>query len=112
MPPSGAPKCLDTTHEAGPTPDPALVSTIREWAHSLHTHTHEEFVALALLHKNHSCPPCLDVSGAEYIRPSQMHHFVFGEWQGTLEVQEWLEGVFKLLQLDPSISLMQEPEID
>jgi hypothetical protein len=29
-----------------------------------------------------------------------------------MEVQECLEGIFKLLHLDPSISFMQQPDID
>jgi hypothetical protein len=78
----------------------------------LHTHTHEEFIALAIIQKDQSCPPCMDMLGAAQIRPSQIHHFVYGEWQGTLEVQDCLEGIFKLLQLDPSISLLQQQEID
>ena len=112
LPPSGIFNCLDATLEAGHTPAPNPIPTIRDWAHLLHTHTHEEFVALALLQKDHSYPPCMDMSGAVLIRPYQIHHFVFGEWQGILEVQECLEGIFRLLQLDPSISLLQQPEID
>ncbi len=54
----------------------------------------------------------MDMSGAALIRPSQIHHCVFGEWQGTLEVQECLERIFRLLQLDPSISLLQQEELD
>ena len=54
----------------------------------------------------------MDMSRAARIRPSQIHHYVFGEWQGTLEVQECLEGIFRILQIDPSISLLQQHEID
>ena len=54
----------------------------------------------------------MDVSGVELLRPSQIHHYVYGEWQGTLEIQQCLEGIFKILQLDPIISLLQLPEID
>jgi hypothetical protein len=58
---------------------------------------HEEFTSLALLYKDHTCPPCMDVSGVTLIRPSQIHHYVYGEWQGTLEIHECLEGIFRLL---------------
>ena len=37
---------------------------------------------------------------------------VFGEWQGTLEIQEYLDGIFRMLQIDPSTYLLQQPEID
>ena len=107
MPPSGALECRGKAPETEPTPEPTPIPTIREWARLLHTHTHEEFVALAFLHKDHSCPPCLNVSGAALIRPSQIHHYVFGSWQDTLDVHECLEGIFRLLQLDPTISLHQ-----
>jgi len=78
----------------------------------LQTHTHEEFASLALLHMDRTCPPCMDVLGVALIRPSQIHFYVFGEWQGTLEVQECLERVFRIPQLDPSISLLQQQELD
>jgi hypothetical protein len=112
LPTSRALECQGKTPKMDPTPEPTPIPTIREWARLLHTHTHEEFATLALLHKDHFSPPCMDVSGVALIRPSQIQHYVFGEWQGTMEVQECLEGIFKLLQLDPSISLMQQPEID
>ena len=78
----------------------------------LQTHTHKKFASLALLQKDHTCPPRVDVSGVALIRPSQIHHYVYGEWQGTLEIKECLEGIFRLLQLDPAISLLQQLEID
>jgi hypothetical protein len=78
----------------------------------LHTHTHEEFATLVTLHKDHTCPPCRDVSGVALLRPSQIQHYVYGEWQGTMEIQECLDGIFKVLQLDPAISLLRLPELD
>jgi hypothetical protein len=103
---------MDAAPEAGPLLAPTPIPTIRDWAHLLHTHTHEEGASLALFNKDHICPPCMDVSGAALICPSQIHHYIVGEWQGTLEIQECLEGIFRLRQLDPSISLLQQPEID
>ena len=50
-------------------------------------------------------PPSMDVSGVAILGPSQ-------EWQGTLEIQEYLEGILKILQLNPAISLLRQPEID
>jgi len=75
-------------------------------------HTHDEFDSLAALQKNHTCPPCEDVSGVALLRPSQIQHYVYGGCQGTLEIQECLDGIFKVLQLDPSISLLQQHELD
>jgi len=49
LPAPKTPICLDTTPEAGPLPAPTLIPTIRDWAYLLHTHTHEEFAALAHL---------------------------------------------------------------
>ena len=54
----------------------------------------------------------MGVSGVAFIRPSQIHHYVYGECQGTLEIQECMEGIFRLHLLDPAISLLQQPEID
>jgi len=48
----------------------------------------------------------MDVSGVASLRPSLIQHYTYGGWQGTLEVQECLDGIIKLLRLDPSISLI------
>jgi len=76
------------------------------------THTHEEFDKLAILQKYDTCPPCADVSGVALLRPSQIYHYVYGEWQGTLEIQECMDGIYFLLQLDPAVSLLHQPEKD
>jgi hypothetical protein len=39
--------------------------------------------------------------GVALLRPSQIHHYIYGDWQGTMESQECLEGNFKILDLDP-----------
>jgi hypothetical protein len=49
----------------------------------------------------------IDVSRVALLRPSLIQHCVYGGLQGTLEVQECLDVIFKLLRLDPSISLLQ-----
>jgi hypothetical protein len=46
------------------------------------------------------------------LRPSRIKHYTYGNWQRDMDVQDCLEGIFKLLRLDPSISLMQQPEMD
>ena len=35
-----------------------------------------------------------------------VQHFTYGSYQGTMEVQDYLSGIFNLLQIDPSISLL------
>ncbi len=104
--PSRKPDPLAAVPEARPLPTPSSSPNIREWTQMLQTHTHEEFASLALLQKDHTCPPCMDVSGVVLIRPSQIHRYVFGEWQETMDIQECLEGIFRNLQLDPAISLL------
>jgi hypothetical protein len=86
--------------------------TIADWAHLLLTHTHEEFAAIATLRRDHACPPCLDISGVALLQASRIHNFFYGEWQGSLDIQACLEGIFKILQLDPSIALHQQHELD
>jgi hypothetical protein len=71
---------LEETSETEPLTTPPPINTIREWSQMLLTHTHEEFVTLAVLQKDHTCPPCPDVSGVALVRPSQIHHYVYGEW--------------------------------
>jgi hypothetical protein len=76
------------------------------------THTHEEFATIATLHRDHDCSPCIDISGVAPILPSQIHHYVYGEWQGSLEVQDCLDGIFNIIQINPSLALLRQPEID
>ena len=49
----------------------------------------------------------MDVSGVALLHPSLFQHYTYGGWQGTLETQECLDGIFKFLRLDPFISLIQ-----
>ena len=39
-----------------------------------------------------------------------MQPYTYGEWQGILEVRECLDGIFKLIRLVPSISMIQPLE--
>ena len=85
---------------------------IDDWIRILYTHTHEGFASLSDLYKDATCTPYWDVSGAALLRPSKIKHYTYGNWQSDLDVHDCLEGIFKLLRLDPSISLMQQPEMD
>jgi hypothetical protein len=88
------------------------ITSIEDWAHLLLTHTHEEFASLATRQHDRACPPCRDVSGTGLLLPSQIHHYVYGEWQGTMEVQDCLDGIFNILGINPSLALLRQPEID
>jgi hypothetical protein len=83
------------------------VTSIKDWAHLLLTHTHEEFATLATLQSDHACPPCRDLSGTAFILPSQIHHYVYGEWQGTMDVQDCIDGIFNILRINPSLALLR-----
>jgi len=52
----------------------------------------------------------VDVSGVALLHPSQIQHYTYGGCHVTLETHECLDGIFKLLRLDPSISLIQPLE--
>ena len=83
---------------------------MEDWIHILETNTHEEFADLTAEYDDNTCPPCMDVSGVALLRLSLIQHYTYGRWQGTLEIQEYLDGIFKLIRLDPSISLIQPLE--
>ena len=51
------------------------------------------------------------VSREALLLSSQIHHYVYGEWQGSLEVQDCLEGNFNILRINPSVALLKQPEI-
>ncbi len=103
-------------HQGTPLgPSPTQLPPIRTkdgWIHILYTHTHKGFASLSDLYKDATCTPCRNVSSAALLRPSQIKHYTYGSWQSDLDIQDCLEGIFKLLRLDPSISLMQQPEMD
>ena len=82
------------------------VRTIDDWIRALQTHMHEGFAALFDYYADDTCTPWCCVSGAALLRPSQIKHYTYGNWQSDLDVRDCLEGLFKLLRLDPSISLM------
>jgi hypothetical protein len=107
-----APECLEEDSGNEPLATPPPIPTIGDWAQMLLTHTHEEFATLATIEKDHTCPPCRDALGVALLRPSQIHHYVYGEWRGTLEIQDCLDGTFKILQHDLTNSLLKQPEID
>ena len=96
-----------------PGPDLPLITYIEDWARLLQTHIHRDFAAIANLHgTNQTCPPVTDSSAAALITLDTIQHYVYVNWQGTLEVQDCLAGIFRLLHLEPSVSLLQQQEID
>jgi hypothetical protein len=97
-----------TTPEAG-LPN---ITCIKDWEQILQTHSHEEFVNIANRYTYAGCQPVTDSSAKDLITPDIVQHFVHGNWQGTMEVQDCLKGIFNLLRIDPSISLLLQPEID
>ena len=55
----------------------------------------------------------MDISGEALLLPSKIRHYVYGEWQGSFEVQDCLEGIFSILRINPSsLALLKQPEID
>jgi hypothetical protein len=102
---------LGTTHGHTSTQLPTI-QTIADWIHLLRTHTHEEFATLADRYTDDQCTPCWDVSREALLRPSHIRHYAYGNWQSDLDIRDCLDGMFKLLRLDPSVALMQQPEID
>ena len=76
--------------ETKPQTSPPPINNIRVWSQMLLTYTHAEFATLATLQKNHTCPSCRDISRVVLLRPPQIHHYVYTEWQGTLEIRECL----------------------
>jgi hypothetical protein len=95
------------------TPDPDLptITSIEDWANLLQTHSREDFAKNANLHGNNTCSSVNDSSAAALITPDIIQHYAYGNWQGTMEVQDCLSGIFRLLRLDRSISLLQQQGI-
>jgi len=83
---------------------------VEDWIHILQAHTHEKFADLTAEYDDNTCPLCMDVPGVSLLRPSLIYHYTYGSCQDTLEIQECLDGIFKLIRLDPSISLIQPLE--
>ena len=64
------------------------------------------------LYGSHTCPSVADTSVATLITPAIIQHFTYGNWKGTMEIQDCLSELFRLLSINPSISLLQHHEID
>jgi len=91
---------------------PHPITSLEDWAHVLRNYTHEQFSSVLTQRDDKSCIPCTDASSEALLRRSQIERYSYGTWQDTREVQYCMEGIFKLLQIDPSISLLQQPELD
>jgi hypothetical protein len=89
-----------------PGPDLPIITCIEDWARLLHTHNRRAFAKIAILHGNNTCPPVTDSYAAAFIIPDIIQHYAYGNRQGTMEVQDCLGGIFRLLRLDPSNSLL------
>ncbi len=96
------------------TPRPNLhpITCIEDLARLLQPHTHEAFATLANLYGNRTFALVSDISSAALITPDIVHHYVHGNWQGTMEVQDCLSSLFRLLRLNPSVFLLQQQEMD
>ena len=95
-----------------PEADLPAIHRIEDWETLLQTHSPESFASIANRYKNSECTPVTDRSAADLITPDLIQHFVHGNWQGTMEVQDCLKGIFNLLRINPSISLLLQHEID
>jgi len=82
------------------------INSVTDWAHLLHASTDSEFPRIVTTLVAAPGPPCLDNSSVALITPDMVQHFTYGSYQGTMEVQDYLSGIFNLLQIDPSISLL------
>jgi len=73
----------------------------------MHTHTPTDIVPLANKYTNATGSSVIDSTSLALITPDLVQHYVRGNWQGTMQVQDCLSGIFRLLGIDPSISLLQ-----
>jgi hypothetical protein len=96
------------TTEVPPDPDLPTITSIADWANLRQTHSRMDFAKFANLHGSHTCPPVSDTSAAALITPAIVQHFAYGNWQGTMEIQDCLSGLFRLLRINLSISLLQQ----
>ncbi len=78
----------------------------------MRAHTHTNFATIANQYSNDTCSHVRDSSSDAHITPDLVHHYAHGNWQGTMEAQYCLDGIFRLLDIEPSISLLQQHEID
>ena len=100
-----------TSRHIGRNP-PSPIHTLSDWTDILRSHSHTEFAEVVRSHTTASCHPCPDVSGVSDIALSDVLDFSFGSWQSDAWVALCLEGIFKILNLDPAISLLNQAEIN
>ena len=74
-------------------PNLLLITCIEVWARLLHTHTHRNFATIANQHGHNTCPPVTYSFAAALITPCIIQHYAYGNWQGTMEVQDCLAGI-------------------
>jgi len=104
-------KVLAPTTGTESQPDLLILSCVEDLAYLLRTHTPADFASLANKYTNATGSTVVDSSAAALITPDIVQHYVHGSWQGTMQVQNFLSGIFRLPGIDPSISLFQQKEI-
>ena len=82
------------TAEVLPDPDLPTITRVEDWSNLLQPKSRTDFAKFANLHGNQTCPSVADTSAAALITPTIVQHFAYGNWQGTMEVQECLQGIF------------------
>ena len=76
--------------EVPPDSDLPTITSIEDCTNLRHAHRRRDFAKLANLHGSKTCPPVADTSAAALITPAIVQHFAYGNWQGTMEVQDCL----------------------
>ena len=100
---------LSLSKSNGSPPDISNISSVEDWAYLMHTHAPIDFASLANKYKAATGPSVVfDSSAVGPITPNIIQHYVHGNWQGTMQVQDYLSGIFRRLGIDPSISLLQQ----
>ena len=95
-----------------PGPNLPLITCNEDWARLLQTHSQRGFATIANQHGNNTCPPVTNSSAAALITLYLIQHYAYDNWHGNMDVHDCLAGIFRLLRIDPSISLVQQQEID
>jgi hypothetical protein len=98
------------TTDTKSNPDLPILTRVEDWAHLLHNHTHADVASLAnkCTNAGSTGSPVIDSSSAVLVPLHLVQHYAYGNWEGTMQMHDCLSSIFRLLGIDPSISLLQQ----
>ena len=112
---------LSTTQNIIPTPIQYTLSSpinandnpiLTMWQHAFNTLSPEEFTQFTNSPSYLETPTCPGPFGHGELLHTQITHFSYGEYQSSFDLHTILKGIYKILNIHISPSILTQPDLD